>query len=79
MTLSKFPSLVYPLPKANRHLAYSEAGDPNSAHVLLCLPGLLETRATFDPERFLMDKPMAQSLGAEPSDAAGLTDEMALV
>ena len=49
MTLSKFPSLVYPLPKTNRHLAYSEAGDPNSAHVLLCLPGLLETRATFDP------------------------------
>ena len=49
MTLSKFPSLVYPLPNANRHLAYSEAGDPKSAHVLLCLPGLLETRATFDP------------------------------
>jgi len=49
MTLSKFPSLIYPLSKANRHLAYSEAGDANSAHVLLCLPGLLETRATFDP------------------------------
>jgi pimeloyl-ACP methyl ester carboxylesterase len=29
-------------------LAYSEVGDANSRHVLLCLPGLLETRASFD-------------------------------
>jgi pimeloyl-ACP methyl ester carboxylesterase len=49
MTVSKFPSLEFHLPKANRHVAYSAVGDVNSAHVLLCLPGLLETRATFDP------------------------------
>ena len=49
MTLSKFTSLPFPLPKGDRHLAYSAVGDANSAHVLLCLPGLLETRATFDP------------------------------
>jgi pimeloyl-ACP methyl ester carboxylesterase len=49
MTVSKFPSLEFHLPKGNRHLAYSSVGDANSPHVLLCLPGLLETRATFDP------------------------------
>ena len=49
MTVSKFPSLEFHLPKGNRHLAYSAVGDANSPHVLLCLPGLLETRATFDP------------------------------
>ena len=49
MTLSKFPALQFPLPKGDRHLAYSAVGAANSAHVLLCLPGLLETRATFDP------------------------------
>ena len=49
MTLSQFPSLQFPLPEGPRHLAYSAVGDANSAHVLLCLPGLLETRATFDP------------------------------
>ena len=49
MTLSKFPSLSFPLPQGHRHLAYSAVGDANSPHVLLCLPGLLETRATFDP------------------------------
>jgi pimeloyl-ACP methyl ester carboxylesterase len=49
MTLSKFPALSFPSPKGDRHLAYSAVGDANSAHVLLCLPGLLETRATFDP------------------------------
>ena len=32
-----------------------------------------------DPKRFFMDEAMAQSLGAEPGDAAGLSDEMALV
>jgi pimeloyl-ACP methyl ester carboxylesterase len=49
MTISQFPPLQFPLPKGRRHLAYSAVGEANSAHVLLCLPGLLETRATFDP------------------------------
>jgi len=49
MTVSQFPTLLFALPKGNRHLAYSSVGDVNSPHVLLCLPGLLETRATFDP------------------------------
>ena len=49
MTVSKFPALQFQIPKDNRHLAYSAVGDANSPHVLLCLPGLLETRATFDP------------------------------
>ena len=48
MTISKFPALQFHLPKAHRHLAYSAVGEANSPHVLLCLPGLLETRATFD-------------------------------
>lgn len=48
MTISKFPALQFDLPKAHRYLAYSAVGDANSRHVLLCLPGLLETRATFD-------------------------------
>ena len=49
MTVSKFPAHQFHLPKGNRHLAYSSVGDIDSPHVLLCLPGLLETRATFDP------------------------------
>ncbi len=49
MTVSKFPALQFPLSKDGRHLAYSAVGDANSPYVLLCLPGLLETRATFDP------------------------------
>ena len=49
MTVSKFPALQFSLPKGSRHLAFSSVGDPHSPHVLLCLPGLLETRATFDP------------------------------
>jgi len=48
MTISKFPALQFQLPKAHRHLAYSAVGNAHSPHVLLCLPGLLETRATFD-------------------------------
>ncbi len=32
-----------------RRLAFSAVGERNSPDVLLCLPGLLETRATFDP------------------------------
>ena len=49
MTMSQFPALTFHLPQAHRHLAYSAVGDASSSHVLLCLPGLLETRATFDP------------------------------
>ncbi len=49
MTVSKFPAHQFYWPEKNRHLAYSSVGDANSARVLLCLPGLLETRATFDP------------------------------
>jgi len=48
MTVSQFPALTFELPQARRHLAYSVVGDANSPRVLLCLPGLLETRATFD-------------------------------
>jgi pimeloyl-ACP methyl ester carboxylesterase len=49
MTVSKFPALQFSLSKDSRHMAYSAVGDANSPYVLLCLPGLLETRATFDP------------------------------
>lgn len=49
MTVSKFPALQFQIPKDNRHLAFSSVGDVHSPYVLLCLPGLLETRATFDP------------------------------
>jgi pimeloyl-ACP methyl ester carboxylesterase len=49
MTVSKFLARQFALPKHDRHLAYSSVGDVESAYVLLCLPGLLETRATFDP------------------------------
>jgi pimeloyl-ACP methyl ester carboxylesterase len=48
MTISQFPAHFCPLPNTPRHLAYSEVGDAQSTHVLLCLPGLLETRASFD-------------------------------
>lgn len=49
MTVSKFTALQFSLSKDSRHLAYSSVGDSSSPYVLLCLPGLLETRATFDP------------------------------
>ncbi len=49
MTLSKFPAQYFTLASTSRRLAYSAVGDTHSHHVLLCLPGLLETRATFDP------------------------------
>ena len=49
MTLSKFPAQYFSLASTSRRLAYSTVGDANSNHVLLCLPGLLETRATFEP------------------------------
>ena len=35
--------------KSGRKLVFSQFGEINSFRVLLCLPGLLETRATFDP------------------------------
>ena len=34
---------------SNRRMAYSQVGHVDAPRVLLCLPGLLETRATFDP------------------------------
>ncbi len=49
MTFSKFPAQYFSLASTSRRLAYSTVGDANSSHVLLCLPGLLETRATFEP------------------------------
>lgn len=49
MTRSTFPTQFFPCAPSHRRLAFSEVGEPNSPDVLLCLPGLLETRATFDP------------------------------
>ena len=49
MTRSHFPTQFFQLPSSIRRLAFSAVGDRNSPDVLLCLPGLLETRATFDP------------------------------
>jgi pimeloyl-ACP methyl ester carboxylesterase len=49
MTRSHFPVEFFQLPSSVRRLAFSAVGDRNSPDVLLCLPGLLETRATFDP------------------------------
>lgn len=49
MTISLFPTQFCLLLPTKRQLAYSEVGDLGSNHVLLCLPGLLETRNTFDP------------------------------
>ena len=36
-------------PGANRTLAYSDIGDKHSDEILICIPGLLETRDTFAP------------------------------
>jgi pimeloyl-ACP methyl ester carboxylesterase len=49
MTRSSFSTHFFQLPSSMRRLAFSAVGDRNSPDVLLCLPGLLETRATFDP------------------------------
>ncbi len=49
MTHAHFSHRFFQLPSSQRRLAYSEVGDRHSPDVLLCLPGLLETRATFDP------------------------------
>ena len=49
MMTSSFPTQFSQLLPTKRQLAYSEVGDANCTQVLLCLPGLLETRATFEP------------------------------
>jgi pimeloyl-ACP methyl ester carboxylesterase len=49
MSRSHFPTQYFQLPSSMRRLAFSTVGERNSPDVLLCLPGLLETRATFDP------------------------------
>jgi len=49
MTRSTFPTQFFQCTPTHRRLAFSEVGNRNSSDVLLCLPGLLETRATFDP------------------------------
>jgi pimeloyl-ACP methyl ester carboxylesterase len=76
MTLSKYPTRQSQLPKADRHLAYSAVGDANSPHVLLCLPGLLETRATFDP--LLQDAEGVQGLRVVSLDLCGRGDSSLL-
>jgi pimeloyl-ACP methyl ester carboxylesterase len=48
MTHSKHPTHHCVLQASHRRLAYSQVGDADSPRVLVCLPGLLETRATFD-------------------------------
>ena len=76
MTISKFPALQFPIPKANRHLAYSAVGAANSPHVLLCLPGLLETRATFDA--LLQDAEELHGLRVVSLDLCGRGDSSPL-
>jgi len=76
MTISKFPALQFPLPKDNRHLAYSCVGAANSPHVLLCLPGLLETRATFDS--LLQDAEGVHGLRVVSLDLCGRGDSSPL-
>lgn len=49
LTISTLPTHFCQLLPTQRRLAYSEVGDPQATQVLLCLPGLLETRATFEP------------------------------
>jgi pimeloyl-ACP methyl ester carboxylesterase len=76
MTFSQFPALQFQLSKAHRHLAYSAVGDAHSAHVLLCLPGLLETRATFDA--LLQDAEALQGLRVVSLDLCGRGDSSPL-
>jgi pimeloyl-ACP methyl ester carboxylesterase len=77
MTISKFPALQFHLPKAHRHLAYSTIGAANSPHVLLCLPGLLETRATFDS--LLQDAEGVHGLRVVSLDLCGRGDSSPLL
>jgi len=76
MTISKFPALQFQIPKAYRHLAYSAVGDADSPHVLLCLPGLLETRATFDS--LLQDAEGVNGLRVVSLDLCGRGDSSPL-
>lgn len=48
MTRSTFATQFFTCAPSQRRLAFSDVGERNSPEVLLCLPGLLETRATFD-------------------------------
>lgn len=48
MTHSKHHTQQCLLSNSGRQLAFSQVGAMSSTRVLLCLPGLLETRATFD-------------------------------
>ena len=76
MTISKFPALQFPIPKAHRYWAYSAVGAANSPHVLLCLPGLLETRATFDS--LLQDAEELHGLRVVSLDLCGRGDSSPL-
>lgn len=76
MSISKFPALEFQIPKAYRHLAYSAVGDTHSPHVLLCLPGLLETRATFDS--LLQDAEAVNGLRVVSLDLCGRGDSSPL-
>jgi pimeloyl-ACP methyl ester carboxylesterase len=49
MTPSPHPPHFFQVPGSQRRMAYSVVGDANSTHTLLCVPGLLETRGSFDP------------------------------
>lgn len=49
MTHSKHHTHHCLLARSHRRLAFSQVGAVDSPRVLVCLPGLLETRATFDP------------------------------
>jgi pimeloyl-ACP methyl ester carboxylesterase len=57
-------------------LAYSEVGDPQATQVLLCLPGLLETRASFDS--LLQAAQNLQGLRVVSLDLCGRGDSDAL-
>ena len=49
MNSAAFVTQFFQLPNTQRRLAYSAVGDRHSPDVLLCLPGLLETRTSFYP------------------------------
>ncbi len=76
MTISQFPSHPYALPHSTRHLSYSSVGAVDSPCVLLCLPGLLETRATFDP--LLQDAEGVHGLRVVSVDYCGRADSSPL-
>jgi pimeloyl-ACP methyl ester carboxylesterase len=38
----------FDLTRPQRRLAFRERGDPNGSHILVCLPGILETQSGFD-------------------------------